>query len=548
MNKEKRVVCLYRVSTKQQVTEDDIPMQRNACMDFISTHTDWEFVNEYSEKGVSGFKIKAENREVLEQLKADATKNKFDVVLVFMFDRLGRIEEETPYVLKWFIDHGIEIWSVKEGQRVLDNHIDTLLNYITFWQAEGESKKIQQRTLEAKKQMVEAGKFLGCAPAYGYKHSSTGKYNAKGREIKRLEINEMEAKIIEKIFNLSTIKGYGSRRIAKELNEIGIISKRGKQWSGATITGILKNTIYKGYFTYGRNTISFGGKKYTNQSECLVSDVKYNELVIIQEAQWIETQNLISARAGKVKSNVPKQTRSPLLFTGFAFCKNCGAKLTLHYSYSHTPGKQGVVSKKRKSFYVCYGSDNGHNNCTSRYYSAERIEGSVMDEIYEYLDRLEKVDLSGEIINMQKVHFKKFNKGVRDKKEEIREMNKNLSLFKSEIINVIKGKGKFSVELLNEQIKELAQTLSIANSELKELEIKLDQSQLELDKLKILGVAIPVWRDELKSADNSTKKMLLAKIIERVEVGDGEINVELNIKFEEFLNSMNAQCERPRPL
>ena len=537
MNKEKRVVCLYRVSTKQQVTEDNIPMQRNACLDFISRKADWKCVNEYCEKGVSGFKIKAENREVLEQLKADATKNKFDVVLVFMFDRLGRIEEETPYVLKWFIDHGIEIWSVKEGQRVLDNHIDTLLNYITFWQAEGESKKIQQRTLEAKKQMVEAGKFLGCSPAYGYKHIYTGEYNAKGRELKRLIINEAEAKIVEKIFDLSTVKGYGSRRIAKELNEIGIISKRGKQWSGATITGILKNTIYKGYFTYGRNTISFGGKKYTNQSECLVSDVKYNELVIIQEAQWIETQNLISARAGKVKSNVPKQTRSPLLFTGFAFCKNCGAKLTLHYSYSHTPNEQGIIAKKRRSFYVCYGSNNGHNNCISKYYSAERIEGAVMDEIFKYLDQLEKVDLSDEIINVQKGHFKLVYKEVRNKKQEIKELNKNLYLLKSEIINVIKGNGKFSVDLLNEQIKDVTQTLNRAISELKELVINLEQSQEEIDKLNTLGATIPVWREEFKSVDSNMKKMLLAKIIERVEVGAGEINVELNIKIEDFLKT-----------
>ena len=32
----KRVGCLYRVSTKKQVNvEDDIPMQRNACMEYI---------------------------------------------------------------------------------------------------------------------------------------------------------------------------------------------------------------------------------------------------------------------------------------------------------------------------------------------------------------------------------------------------------------------------------------------------------------------------------------------------------------------------------
>ncbi len=188
MSAKKRVVCFYRVSTKKQMIEEDIPMQRNACMKFITAHKEWEYIKEYSEKGVSGFKVKAENREVLEQLRADAMKNQFDAVLVFMFDRLGRMEEETPYVLKWFIDHGIEMWSVKEGQRVLDNHTDTLINYITFWQAEGESKKIQQRTLEAKKQMADAGKYLGGPPPFGYTHISTGEHNAKGRLPKRFRL------------------------------------------------------------------------------------------------------------------------------------------------------------------------------------------------------------------------------------------------------------------------------------------------------------------------------------------------------------------------
>ena len=43
----KRVLCLYRVSTKQQVNaEDDIPVQRRECMDFISRMRDWEYVGE----------------------------------------------------------------------------------------------------------------------------------------------------------------------------------------------------------------------------------------------------------------------------------------------------------------------------------------------------------------------------------------------------------------------------------------------------------------------------------------------------------------------
>lgn len=40
----KRVLCLYRVSTKGQVDKitDDIPMQRRECLDFIAKQEDWD--------------------------------------------------------------------------------------------------------------------------------------------------------------------------------------------------------------------------------------------------------------------------------------------------------------------------------------------------------------------------------------------------------------------------------------------------------------------------------------------------------------------------
>ena len=85
----KRVLCLYRVSTKGQVDEkDDIPRQRRECHDFIDKMEDWEFYDERLEKGVSGFKVATSKRDEIQEIRALAEKKKFDVLLVFMFDRL----------------------------------------------------------------------------------------------------------------------------------------------------------------------------------------------------------------------------------------------------------------------------------------------------------------------------------------------------------------------------------------------------------------------------------------------------------------------------
>ena len=72
---------------------------------------------------------------------------KFDILLVFMFDRIGRIADETPFVVEWFVKQGIEVWSTQEGQQRFDSHTDKLTNYIRFWQADGESEKTSIRTM-----------------------------------------------------------------------------------------------------------------------------------------------------------------------------------------------------------------------------------------------------------------------------------------------------------------------------------------------------------------------------------------------------------------
>ena len=112
----KRVRCLYRVSTVKQLDKNDIPMQRIECKKFIDMMPGWEFDKEYIEKGVSGYNKKLEDRDVLQEIRNDAINKEFDVLLVFMFDRLGRRDDETPFIVEWFYEHGIEIWSTQEGQ------------------------------------------------------------------------------------------------------------------------------------------------------------------------------------------------------------------------------------------------------------------------------------------------------------------------------------------------------------------------------------------------------------------------------------------------
>ena len=90
-----RVDCLYRVSTDKQVdyndkSQADIPMQRRECHRFWEK-MGWTIVHDEQEDGVSGHKVRAENRDKLQSIKERAKQGKFDILLVFMFDRIGPV-------------------------------------------------------------------------------------------------------------------------------------------------------------------------------------------------------------------------------------------------------------------------------------------------------------------------------------------------------------------------------------------------------------------------------------------------------------------------
>ena len=66
MENVKRVYCLYRVSTVGQVEKDDIPMQKQFCREFVDCHSGWHIVNEFYEKGISGYKVSAKDRDAVQ--------------------------------------------------------------------------------------------------------------------------------------------------------------------------------------------------------------------------------------------------------------------------------------------------------------------------------------------------------------------------------------------------------------------------------------------------------------------------------------------------
>jgi DNA invertase Pin-like site-specific DNA recombinase len=131
-----RVVLLYRASSKQQTdANNDIPLQRDILKPWAERQG-WQYIFEFCEGGVSGYKVRAADRDAIIEIKAMAERREFDVLGIYMSDRLGRIAEETPLIVSFLNNRGIKVVSYCEGEINASSHSDRLMTYIRFWQAE----------------------------------------------------------------------------------------------------------------------------------------------------------------------------------------------------------------------------------------------------------------------------------------------------------------------------------------------------------------------------------------------------------------------------
>ena len=320
---QNRVFCLYRVSTLGQVDKlrDDIPMQRQACHAYIAQQG-WNFVDELSEKGVSGFKVSAKDRDAIQLLQQKALRHEFDILLVFMFDRLGRIESETPFIVEWFVKQGIRVWSVKEGEQRFESHVDKLTNYIRFWQAAGESEKTSIRIRTRLAQIAEEGHYHGGAAPYGYESVFLGRMNKHGAPVKDLRVLPQEAAIVRLIFDKYVNEGMGTHTISNYLYSMGVSCRSGGVFTNTTIRHMLGRVTYTGRIKCG---------------EYISAPVP--ELQIIDDVTFARAQELLKARSAAYMEQraVPRHTLGGTLLSGNIYCAHCGGKLVATTNPKKTP-------------------------------------------------------------------------------------------------------------------------------------------------------------------------------------------------------------------
>lgn len=541
MADKKRVATLYRVSTKGQMDGNDIPLQQRACRGMIDGREDWVLVKEYTEKGVSGFKVSAANRDIIQQAKDDAENGVFDVLLVFMFDRLGRKDDETPFVLEWFVKQGVEMWSVIEGQQKIEQHGDRLMNYLRFWQSSGESRKTSDRVNEKHIQMAQDGIYRGGTPPFGYKLVKSGVKNKKGKELMKMIIDEDKKQIVVEIFYLVKEEGYGSNRIAKLLNERGITTSTGSKWNTGSINFILRNPVYKGYPTYGKRK-SKEGVFITKSKEDWVSPEKQvEELVIINEEYFDSVQVIRTTRSPENVKNEDyirmNTTKSPLLFVGIIKCGHCGSPLTTTYCQKTYKVADGTVKKWKKAKYRCSGKALAKVECSGQtLYSNDKIEDTVLDEVRKYLDYMKKLNYEDFAKDYNQEQYENIKKVIDKKNKELENEYKELDTLKKEIPKSILGRSAFKPELLSELTQSKEENIDTLNEELGILHNDLKVKKIEIDSLKEFASSISIWDEKFYEANHDKKKVMLRNIIDYIEVFRDSVDIKFKLDVAQFLS------------
>lgn len=517
----KRVYCLYRVSTKGQVDHDDIPMQRTACRAFAEKNG-WTICKEFLEKGVSGYKVSANERDAIQDLKIAAEKKEFDILLVFMFDRLGRIPNETPFVLEWFVKTGVEVWSAKEGQQTFETDVDYLMNYIRFWQAGGESRKTSMRVQTRMRQMVEAGQFTGGVCPFGYRFIKSGECNKKGKELVALEIVPEEAAIVQFIFHKTVAEGYGTWRLSDAVNALGVKTHRGAKFQSNTINRILRNRIFTGRFARG-------GK---------MSQV-IDELKIIEDSEYEEAQRIIDSRQKdrNVRMNIAYTTRGASLLSGNIFCAHCGGKLYA-VTYSDPVTLADGTTKKYKGIkYLCANRARKRAHCDGQsQYASNKIDAVVLEAVHTVLQKMQG-SVKDESLKLS------YEKTLKSKKaiyaELLREQGKEqekLNHLHAEVGNVLIDESSFSLETLNRAIELTKEKLAEIEEKIPNALKEMNEQKSILEHLDTYYEQFKGWAESFDAATNEEKKMIICKLISRIEVGRGyKVNIVLNMDYGQFV-------------
>ena len=343
-----RVTYYARVSSESDEQLNSLDNQIAYYEDLIKRNRAWTYVPGYVDEGLSG--ISTKKRKHFNEMIADAKEGAFDLIITKEISRFARNTLDSLQYTRELLGWGVGVFFQNDNINTLDEDAELRLTIMSSI-AQDELRKLSSRVKFGHQQAIKSNVVLGNSRIFGYR-----------KDEKRLVIDESQAPMVRDLFRLYATGEYSMKQLETLFYEQGYRNYNGNKIAHTTMSGIISNPKYKGYYVGNKVRIvdMFTKKqKFLPPEEWVMFKDETGEIVpaIVSEELWDKANEVLTRRSEDVKNRQGICNHANLL-TGKLYCAHCGAA----YYRRESKSKDGTVNSK----WVCSGKiNNGADSCPS---------------------------------------------------------------------------------------------------------------------------------------------------------------------------------------
>ncbi len=343
-----RVTYYARVSSESDEQLNSLGNQVSYYEDLIRRNLPWTFVPGYIDEGLSG--ISTKKRENFNRMIEDAAEGQFDLIITKEISRFARNTLDSIQYTRQLLSYGVGVFFQNDNINTFDEDAELRLSIMSSI-AQDELRKLSSRVKFGHQQAIKSSVVLGNSRIFGYT-------KADGK----LVIDETEAPMVRELFELYATGEYSMKQLETLFWEKGYRNHNGKKIAHTTMSNLISNPKYKGYYVGNKVKVvdMFTKKqKFLPPEEWVMFKDETGEIVpaIVSEEVWDTANAVLKKRSEDVKARQGISNHANLL-TGKLFCTHCGAA----YYRRDTVDRSGQKNSK----WVCSGKiKNGSDSCPS---------------------------------------------------------------------------------------------------------------------------------------------------------------------------------------
>ena len=386
-----RVTYYARVSSESDEQLNSLGNQVQYYEDFIRRNAAWTFVLGYIDEGLSG--ISTKRRENFNRMIDDAAEDTFDLIITKEISRFARNTLDSIQFTRQLLGCGVGVFFQNDNINTFDEDSELRLSIMSSI-AQDELRKLSSRVKFGHQQAIKNNVVLGNSRIFGYR-----------KENRRLVIDEEQAPMVRELFELYATDQYSMKQIEALFWEKGYRNLNGKKIAHTTMSNMISNPKYKGYYVGNKVKVvdMFTKKqKFLPPEEWVMFKDETGEIVpaIVSEELWDQANAILRRRSDDVKNRQGVCNHANLL-TGKLFCTCCGTA----YYRRESQDKQGHKNSK----WVCSGKiKNGADSCASFPIYEDEIKPLLLDVfrdteasaealIEEYVEMYRALDRGGRL-------------------------------------------------------------------------------------------------------------------------------------------------------